>query len=117
MSQRMKATRDPALAMDIIREMACRVVDGFQPEKVILFGSFARGSGGPDSDVDLLVVLPVGQPVAERAIEIRLALRGEGLAKDIFVVSSDEFEKQRDVVGSLVHPANKEGVVLYERQP
>jgi predicted nucleotidyltransferase len=106
----------PETPMATIRDMVRRVVERFQPEQVILFGSFARGTAGPDSDVDLLVVLPTGQPAVERTIEIRMALRGTGLPKDVFVVTADEVQRDRDVVGTLVHPALREGTVLYERR-
>jgi uncharacterized protein len=42
-----------------ISEMVRRIVEGFHPDKIILFGSYARGAAGPDSDADLLVVMPV----------------------------------------------------------
>jgi predicted nucleotidyltransferase len=56
-----------------IDRMVKRIVRKFHPEKIILFGSHARGDAGPDSDVDLLVVLPVEGSKREKRIEIRLA--------------------------------------------
>ena len=50
---------DAAHAQETISEMVRRIVERFHPEKIILFGSYARGTAGPDSDVDLLVVLPI----------------------------------------------------------
>ena len=58
-----------------IDRMVKRIVRSFRPEKIILFGSHARGDAGPDSDVDLLVVMPVEGSVAEKRLEIRMALR------------------------------------------
>lgn len=58
-----------------IDKMVQRIVDRFDPERVILFGSYARETAGPDSDVDLLIVMPVSGSKRERQLEIRLALR------------------------------------------
>ena len=96
-----------------IQEMVSRIVAQFQPEKVVLFGSHARGTAGPDSDVDLLVVMPVTGSRSEAIIEIRTALHGMGVGKDVVVVTPDEFE--HDLPGTIVRHAHREGVLLYER--
>ena len=57
-----------------IEEMVQRIVERFHPEKIILFGSHARGTAGPDSDVDLLVVMPVQGSRRKKATEIDLSL-------------------------------------------
>ena len=98
-----------------ISEMVRRIVEGFHPDKIILFGSYARGAAGPDSDADLLVVMPVKGSKREKAIEIDVELAGIGLPKDVIVVTAEEIEKYRDVVGTLICPALREGKVLYER--
>ena len=98
-----------------IQEMARRIVDQFHPEKIILFGSHARGTAGPDSDVDLLVIKHVVGSRRKERIEIRAALRGIGLAKDVVLVTPEEAEKYWDLVGTIIYPALREGKVLYER--
>jgi predicted nucleotidyltransferase len=97
-----------------IKEMVRRIVQQFGPERVILFGSHARGTAGPDSDVDLLVVMPV---VSKRGLttEMHRTLAGVGIAKDIIVVTPEEVRKYRDIPGTIVWPAVHEGRVLYER--
>jgi predicted nucleotidyltransferase len=102
-------------AQDIIADMVERIVEGFDPHQIILFGSYARGTAGPDSDVDLLVVMPVEGSRRRQRVAIRVALRGMGLAKDVFVVTPEEVERYGDLVGTLVYPALREGKVLYER--
>ena len=57
-----------------IARMVRRIIKRFDPERVILFGSHARGEAGPDSDIDLLVVMPVKGSRSEMAIEIGVAL-------------------------------------------
>jgi predicted nucleotidyltransferase len=100
---------------EIITEMVRRIVEEFDPQKVILFGSHARGMAGPDSDVDLLVVMPVKGSRRQQRVAIRTALSGMGLAKDVFVVTPEEVKRYGDLVGSIIRPALREGKVLYER--
>lgn len=100
---------------DTIAEMVRRIVRQFAPEKIILFGSHARGMGGPDSDADLLVVMPVSGSKRKLAEEIDLALAGVGMPKDVIVVTPEEVERYREVVGTIIYPAIHEGKVLYER--
>ena len=100
---------------DKIEEMVRRIVEGFDPEKIILFGSQAREEAGADSDADLLVVMRVEGSKRKKAIEIDLALADLGVPKDILVVTPEEVERYRDIVGTIIYPALREGKVLYER--
>lgn len=95
--------------------MVRRIVRRFHPERIILFGSHARGEAGPDSDVDLLVVMPVTGSKREKQLEIRLALRGIRVPKDIVVTTPEEFQWRQDVPGTVERPAAQEGKVLYAR--
>ena len=99
----------------LIERMTRRLVRRFDPEKIILFGSHARGTPGPDSDVDLLVVLPISGSKRQRQLEIRLALHDIRVPKDIIVSTPEEFAWRRDVVGTMEYPAVREGRVLYDR--
>lgn len=109
----------PALNMppvqDTIAEMVRRIVSRFNPDKIILFGSHARGQAGPDSDVDLLVVMTPHGSKRERTIELYGLLAGMGVPKDVIVVSPEEFEAYREAPGTVVRTARHEGKVLYER--
>jgi predicted nucleotidyltransferase len=99
----------------LIERMAARIVEEFDPEQVILFGSQARGDVGPDSDVDLLVVMPVQGSKLETSLAIRRALREFRVPKDVIVSTPEEFAWRKDVVGTIEWPATKEGTVLYAR--
>jgi predicted nucleotidyltransferase len=96
-----------------IKQMVDLIVERFHPEKVILFGSHARGEAGPDSDVDLLVVMPVSGSKREKAIEIAVALHGIRVPKDIIVTTPEEFEWRKEIPGTIERPAVLEGKVLY----
>jgi predicted nucleotidyltransferase len=101
----------------IIDEMVRRIVTQFNPVRIILFGSRARGVAGLESDVDLLVVMPVSGSKRRQAALIDFALAGIGLSKDIIVITPEEMERYRDVAGTIVYPALREGKIVYERQP
>lgn len=98
-----------------IKGMVRLIVDRFHPEQVILFGSHAHGNAGPDSDVDLLVVMPVEGSKRAKQVEIRLVLHDIPLPKDIIVTTPEEFAWRRNVVGTIEEPAAREGKVLYAR--
>jgi len=98
-----------------IDAMVRRIVEKFKPLKIILFGSYARGSAGPDSDVDLLIVMPVRGSKRKKAVEIGVALHDIEVAKDVIVVTPDEFEWRKDVIGTIEWPAVREGRVLYAK--
>jgi predicted nucleotidyltransferase len=98
-----------------IQEMVRRIVRDFHPERVILFGSHARGEAGPDSDVDLLIVMPVNGPKHRKQVEIRVALHDVRIPKDIIVTTPEDFAWRKDVVGTIEYPAVREGKVLYAR--
>jgi predicted nucleotidyltransferase len=99
-----------------IEEMVRRLVERFDPEQIVLFGSHARGTAGPDSDVDLLVILPVSGSKRARQIEMRVALHDIRVPKDIIVVTPEEVARRRDIVGTIIRPALREGKVLYVRR-
>jgi len=100
---------------NIIEEIVRRIVDGFGPEKIILFGSYARGDAGPDSDADFLVVANVQGSKRKHATQIDLALAGIAIPTDIIVVTPEELEKHRHCIGTIIREALHEGKVLYDR--
>jgi|YNPNPStandDraft_1061719.scaffolds.fasta_scaffold02614_6 predicted nucleotidyltransferase len=97
----------------LLNRIVKRLVRRFDPEQIILFGSYARGTARPDSDIDLLVVLPLRGSKRAKQIEMRMALRDIPIPKDIVVVTPEEVTRQRHIVGTLIKPALQEGKVLY----
>ncbi|MBI1900424.1 MAG: nucleotidyltransferase domain-containing protein [Planctomycetia bacterium] len=94
---------------DIVR----RVVRAARPEKIVLFGSAARGTMGPDSDIDLLVVKRGKFDRWRLTTAIYRHLRGAGAPVDVVVVTPDEVERYRDTHCLVICPALKEGKVVY----
>ena len=98
----------PRIVEDIVRE--------FDPLEIILFGSVARGDDGPDSDVDVLVVLPHVEPKERMRLVVNLRMATDApVPKDIFVTDPDEIERRKDVIGSFHYWPMREGKVVYER--
>lgn len=102
-------TPEPELLAEVIR----RVVEVAQPERVILFGSAARGEMGPDSDVDLLVIKAGVEHRRRLAQRIYRRLLGIVLPVDIVVVTPEDVERHKHAVGTIVGPALAEGRVVY----
>jgi len=101
--------RDAALG-EIVR----RLVAAYQPERIYLFGSMARGDTGADSDYDLMVIVP-DDALPERR-ESRLAytvLRGTGVAADVLVWTRSRFDRRASVVASLPATILREGRLLH----
>jgi predicted nucleotidyltransferase len=106
-----------AIPMSAIREMGELIGKRFNPEKVILFGSYARGEGGVHSDVDLMVVMESDAPRFERSTPIRLALSERWIEPiEVIVRSPAVFARRKDKPYSLEHEAARDGVMLYERK-
>ena len=104
-----------AASETFISTMVDRIVRGFQPSRVVLFGSHARGAATEWSDVDLLVILPNAPDKRDTAIEIRRALGDLPVCKDIVVATPEEVARRGHLVGTLLRSALREGKVLYER--
>lgn len=98
-----------------IQEVVRRIVARANPSMVIPFGSHARGQGGPRSDVDLLVVFDDEVDVHETTGDLYESHRGVGVPTDIVVVSRKYVERARNMIGTVVYPASREGKVVYQR--
>jgi len=100
---------------DSIHEIVKRIIARFDPEQIILFGSYARGDAGSDSDMDILVVMPVKGSKRRLQLQIRSALHDIYLPMDIIVSDTEEFKWRKDIVGTIEWPAVHEGKVLYAK--
>jgi predicted nucleotidyltransferase len=97
-----------------LSEAVDRIVRKFHPIRIILFGSWARGSARDDSDLDLLVVLPKVEHKRKVAIEVLRALNGLPITKDVIVTTPKEIKERGQVVGNILRPALEEGKIVYE---
>ena len=99
----------------IVTTMVDRIVDRFQPARILLFGSRARGTDNRWSDVDLLVVMEEVADKRRAAVEMRRALADLLVSKDILVTTPDEIASRGQIIGTVLHAALRDGKVLYER--
>ena len=98
-----------------LEEMVRRIVEAVHPDKIILFGSHARGEAGSDSDVDLLIIAPSDQPNWRRTGLLYQVLRGIGVSKDILWATPEEAAFWADGLCHVIAVAQREGRVLYAR--
>lgn len=103
------------VSAEILRKITERLLHEFQPHRIILFGSQARGIADDRSDVDILVVCPIENNRRTLMVAMDRALKGLGIARDVVVLSPEEFERDRHIPGSIARPAFLEGKILYER--
>ncbi|MGF1519881.1 MAG: nucleotidyltransferase domain-containing protein [Nodosilinea sp.] len=103
---------DVQTALDTIK---ARLVQQFQPLKIILFGSQATGRATPESDIDLLVVLPQVASKRQAAVAMRRSLADLPMGKDIIVATPEDIARRGYIVGTVLHQAITEGKVLYEQ--
>jgi predicted nucleotidyltransferase len=99
---------------DQIPEITRRIVQTSHPEKIILFGSYARGSQGADSDLDLLVIVRGVKRLREESIRVRRALRGLLVPLDLVLATPEQIDRLGNTSGLIYRSALQEGKVLYE---
>lgn len=100
---------------DVITEIVDRIVKTAQPDKVILFGSRARGDARPDSDFDVLVIKESSEPRYRRSVPLYVALADVPAEVEVLVYTPSEVEEWSHVPQAFVTTALREGTTLYER--
>ena len=105
----------PDAIEDKIQEMVRRIVEAVHPDKIILFGSYARGEAGPDSDVDLLIIAPSDLPNYERTPPVYGAIGVMGVPKDLIWHTQQEVDEWQNVRSHFLTTVMREGKVLYEK--
>lgn len=100
---------------DQIPEITRRIVKTSRPDKIILFGSHARDDANPDSDLDLLVIVPGVKHLRKESIRVRRALRGLLAPVDIIIATPEQIKRLGNTTGLIYRTALREGKVLYER--
>jgi predicted nucleotidyltransferase len=102
------------VSQDILNEAARRIVEKFHPEKIILFGSQARGTADSHSDVDILVISGIKEKRRKLMVDMRRVLDELEYAFDIIILTREEFERDRKIPGTIGRYASREGKVIYE---
>lgn len=98
----------------VLAEVVRRLVTAYEPERVYLFGSQARGDAGPDSDYDLVLIVPDSAPPERRRSRLAYeTLWGTGIAADVLVWTRERFESRLTLQASLPSTVVREGKLLY----
>ncbi len=103
------------LDLTILNEAKNRLINQFHPERIILFGSQARGTADARSDIDLLVIGTYQEDPLKIMSSMDRALAGLDFPCDSVVMSPQEFEIDREIPGTIARPAWKEGKIIYEQ--
>ncbi len=97
-------------------ELLNRIVDYFNPRRILLFGSRARGEAGPDSDIDLLVILDDDAPAEQLTLRAGWeSRRGYDRPADVVPVRDAVYRRRAKIAGTLAYEAEIDGIAVYER--
>lgn len=98
---------------ELVQEVTRKIVERFHPKRIVVFGGYARGDHGPDSDLDLLVEMDSAKTFWSRIPEIDSLFQPRDWPMDLFVFTPEEVAQDRDINGTLVNLAEREGKVVY----
>ncbi|HBH13782.1 MAG TPA: nucleotidyltransferase domain-containing protein [Clostridiales bacterium] len=100
---------------DKISEIVNKIVSGYNPEKIILFGSYATGNPNEDSDLDLFVIKDTDLPRPQRTVQVRKMIYGSMIPIDLIVYTPKEIDESKDNKFGFVYEVLNTGKILYER--
>ncbi len=109
----MEESKRRAITMRQIEDISRRIADEFQPESVLLFGSYAWGAPTEDSDVDLLVILPFDGKAVAKSVEMRLKIRPP-FPVDLLVRTPEKIRERLMLGDPFIRSILEKGKVLYE---
>ena len=107
-------TQEP-ITDELVQEITRKIVQSFHPNRIIAFGSYARGEQKPDSDLDLVIEMESDEPFYQRGLGFAALFRDRRWAMDLLVYTPREFRELSRVFGSLPYSIERKGKVLYER--
>ena len=103
------------IGSDKIADIIAKIISGYHPEKIILFGSYAIGKATENSDLDLMVIKDTDVPRPQRTFQVRKMLYGAMIPIDLIVYTPDEIAEDIDNKFSFVSEVLNTGKILYER--
>lgn len=104
------------IEMRQIQDIVNRIAKNYNPDKIILFGSYARGNYNDNSDLDFILVKETNTPKHKRGIEVRRLFYGLPIPMDFKIYTSTEFNNELSNRYSFLNSAIQDGKVLYERK-
>lgn len=103
------------IGKDKISEIVNKIASGYNPEKIILFGSYAAGNPNEDSDLDLFVIKDTDLPRPQRTVQVRKMIYGSMVPIDLIVYTPKEIEESKENKFGFVYEVLNTGKTLYER--
>jgi predicted nucleotidyltransferase len=103
------------IGTDKISEIVNKIASGYNPEKIILFGSYATGNPNEDSDLDLFVIKDTDLPRPQRTVQVRKMIYGSMIPIDLIVYTPKEIDESKENRFSFVYEVLNTGKTLYER--
>jgi len=100
---------------DKISEIVNKIASGYNPEKIILFGSYATGNPNENSDLDLFVIKDTDLPRPQRTMQVRRLVYGSMIPIDLIVYTPKEIDESKENIYSFVYEVLNKGKTLYER--
>ena len=97
----------------VIEELVRKILKAIQPQRIILFGSAARGEFGPAGDIDLLIIMPEGTHRRRTAQKLYRQIRGIPVSFDLLVATTSDIQQHKDNIGLIYRTVLKEGKELY----
>jgi predicted nucleotidyltransferase len=101
------------ITMRQIEDVSGRIAAQFEPERILLFGSYAWGAPSPDSDVDLLVILPFEGKAVAKSVEMRLKIKPP-FPVDLLVRTPEKIHERLALGDPFIRSILEKGKVLYE---
>jgi len=101
------------ISQEKINEVINRIVKNINPEKIILFGSYASGNPSEDSDLDILIIKEMRMPRYKRSRQVKKHLRGMKIPIDVIVYTKKEIKKWENTETAFINQAIKQGKILY----
>ena len=98
-----------------ISDIVNKIAKNYDPDKIILFGSYANGTANEDSDLDFIIIKKTDKPKHKRGREVRRFLLGAMIPIDLKIYTPNEFENEKNYNFSFLNSAIKNSMVIYER--
>ena len=109
-------TKSGRISMKAIREIAQKITDQFEAEKIILFGSYANGKPTRASDVDLCVIMQTKKRPIQQSLDIIRALSPLNFGIDLMVRKEEDFHRRIPLGDSFLKEIWEDGKVIYEKR-
>ena len=101
---------------NIIPQITSKIVESFNPWRIVLFGSQAKGNSDSSSDIDLFIEMDTDKQPPERYIEVSRLFGLREWAMDVIIYTPDEVKRLQDIHGTLLSTIESEGHILYDRR-